>query len=83
MGKRPTLTAAVSRPFRCSGDVAIVLPSALAGVKKNRRRCILEVIRCGGDTDTTDSIVGGIIAAPVRTKYRICRRRTEHSIVSR
>ncbi|HEY9649727.1 MAG TPA: ADP-ribosylglycohydrolase family protein, partial [Coleofasciculaceae cyanobacterium] len=29
------------------------------------RRAILEIVRCGGDTDTTSAILGGIIGASV------------------
>lgn len=51
-----------------SGYVYHTVPVALHAwmrYPKDLRRAVIEVVRCGGDTDTTGAIVGGIVGAAV------------------
>ncbi len=60
--------AAMNLSDGVSGYVYHSVPVALHGWLANRRdlrAAVLDVVRCGGDTDTTAAIVGGIIGAGV------------------
>ena len=53
-----------------SGYIYHSLPIALHSWFKNRdsyRQAIIDVVLCGGDTDTTGAIVGGIVGAKTKT----------------
>jgi len=57
----------IARRFGCSGYVVESVPLALCGASRIRslgfRTVLIELIACGGDTDTTASIAGQVMGA--------------------
>jgi ADP-ribosylglycohydrolase len=57
----------IARRFGCSGFVAESVPLALCGASRirslNFKAVLVELIACGGDTDTNASIAGQVVGA--------------------